>query len=385
MRLLQCPADIGVSEMIVGATRSASTVTIAMVAFGAACGDGPGPQAGPRLTLSPPWTSIEVGDSIVGDTVHVAFLNAAGAVVRADSVVWSSSDTSVARVDALGLVHARRPGVATLRGVANSTVASQQITVTDPVLVGAGDIGTCASANDEATARLLDSLSGTVFTVGDNDYVDATPPPAYGVCFAASWGRHQWRTRPAAGDDDSLTGYFSYFGATAHSPTGYYSYDLGAWHIVVLNSAVAVDSTQARWLRADLAAHPALCTLAISHRPRFSSGNAGSSPGQAAYFQALYDAGAELILDGNDHIYERFAAQAPDQQPDPAGGLVEIIVGTGGKSHGRINPPPVQNSVAQNADTYGVLRVELRPASYTWRFIPVAGRTFSDAGSAACH
>jgi len=368
-----------------GAMRSASTVTIAMVAIGAACGDGSGPQAAPRLALSPPWTSIEVGDSIVGDTVRVVFLNAAGAVVRADSVVWSSSDTSVARIDAAGGIHTRRVGVTTIRGAVGSAAASQPITVTDPVLVGTGDIGTCASTNDEATARLLDSLSGTVFTVGDNDYVDATPQPAYGVCFDSTWGRHKWRTRPAAGDDDSLAGYFGYFGAAAHGPAGYYSYDLGAWHIVVLNSAVAVDSTQARWLRADLTAHPALCTLAISHRPRFSSGNAGSSSGQAAYFQALYDAGAELILDGNDHDYERFAAQAPDQQLDPAGGLVEIIVGTGGKSHGRINLPLALNSVAQNADTYGVLRVELRPTSYTWRFIPVAGRTFSDAGSAAFH
>jgi hypothetical protein len=103
--------------------------------------------------------------------------------------------------------------------------------VTDPVLVGAGDMGTCASTNDEATARLLDSLSGTVFTTGDNDYVDATPPPAYGVCFDSTWGRHKWRVRPAAGDDDSLAGYFSYFGAAAHGPTGYYSYDLGTWHV----------------------------------------------------------------------------------------------------------------------------------------------------------
>ncbi len=153
----------------------------------------------------------------------------------------------------------------------------------------------------------------------------------------------------------------------------------------MLNSAVPVDSTQVRWLRADLAAHPNLCTLAISHRPRFSSGNAGSSSGQAAYFQALYDAGAELVLDGNDHDYERFAAQAPDQTPDPSRGVVEIVVGTGGKSHGRINQPLAANSVVQNADTYGVLRLELHATGYDWRFIPVAGRTFTDAGSGSCH
>ena len=364
-------------------------MTIAIVAIGAACGDGSGPQAVARLALSPPWTSIEVGDSIIGDTLRVAFVNATGSVVRADSVTWSSSDPSVADIDATGRVHGRRVGVITIQGAVGTTAASQRIAVTDPVLVGAGDMGTCLPPNNRLTARLLDSLSGTVFTAGDNDYSDATPAPQYGVCFDSTWSRHKRRVRPAPGDDDlrdsSLDDYFDYFGAPAHGPTGYYSYDLGAWHIVVLNTAVAVDSTQARWLRADLAAHPALCTLAVSHRPRFSSGNAGSSSGQAVFFQALYDAGAELILDGNDHDYERFAPQAPDQTPDPDSGLVEIVVGTGGKSHGRINLPLELNSLAQNADTYGVLRLELHAASYDWKFFPVAGKTFTDAGSAACH
>ena len=343
----------------------------------------PPPPAG-RLTTTPPWSSIEAGDSITGDTVRLTLRTDSGVAVPGASATWSSSDTSIARVGSTGLVRGRKAGMTTIHAVAPSASASLLITVTDPVLVGAGDMGTCASTNDEATARLLDSLAGTVFTAGDNDYVDALPPPAYGVCFDSTWGRHKWRVRPAAGDDDSLTGYFNYFGATAHGPKGYYSYDLGTWHVIVLNSAVAVDSTQAQWLRADLAAHPALCTVAISHRPRFSSGNAGSSSGQTPYFQALDDAGAELILDGNDHDYERFAAQQVDQTPDPDG-LVEIIVGTGGKSHGRINLPLAANSVVQNADTYGVLRLELHPTGYDWRFIPVAGRTFTDAGSGTCH
>jgi hypothetical protein len=366
-------------------TRAVWTGLAASLAIGAACQNGAAPQAVGHLTLSPPWLSIEAGDSIVGDTVHLTFFDATGTVIPSDSVTWSSSDSAIARVDVAVRIQGRRAGSVTIRGAATGISAGQRLTVTDPVLVGAGDIGTCVSTNDEATARRLDSLSGTVFTAGDNDYVDATPAPTYGVCFDSTWGRQKWRTRPGAGDDDSLTGYFAYFGGAAHGPTGYYSYDLGTWHVIVLNSAVAVDSTQARWLRADLAAHPALCTVAISHRPRFSSGNAHSSPGQDAYFQALYDAGAELILDGNDHDYERFAPQAPDQTPDPASGLVEIVVGTGGKSHGGINLPLEQNSVIQNADTYGVLRVELHAASYDWRFIPVAGKTFTDAGSGTCH
>lgn len=357
-----------------------------LLALFAACQSAESPPPPPLggLTASPPWLSIEAGDAITGDTVRLTLHSDSGAVIPGASATWSSSNTAVATVSATGLVHGRRPGTATIRAVAPSASGSLQITVTDPVLVGAGDMGSCVTTNDEATALLLDSVAGTVFTAGDNDYVDATPQPPYGTCFDSTWGRHKWRVRPAAGDDDSLAGYYSYFGAAAHGPKGYYSYDLGTWHVIVLNSAVAVDSTQAQWLRADLAAHPALCTVAISHRPRFSSGNAGNSSGQGVYFDALDSAGAELILDGNDHDYERFAAQRGDQHPDP-NGLVEIIVGTGGKSHGRINLPLAANSVVQNADTYGVLRLVLHPAGYDWRFFPVAGRTFTDLGSGTCH
>jgi hypothetical protein len=377
------------AQEIMHVTRWGSTISIATAAIAAACSDGAGPPGAQRLVLSPPWASIEFGDTIVGDTARFIYLDTAGAVVRADSVTWSSSDPAVARIDAAGRLQARRAGVTTIRGTVGSATASQRLTVTDPVLVGTGDIGTCISTTDESTALLLDSLSGTVFTAGDNDYDDAMPAPPYGVCFDSTWGRHKRRIRPAAGDDDprnlTLTDYYAYFGAAAHGPTGYYSYDLGSWHIVVLNTASPLDSAQVQWLRADLVAHPKLCTLAISHRPRFSSGNAGSSPGQGPLFEALYDAHAELVLSGNDHDYERFAPQAPDQTPDPGSGLVEIVVGTGGRSHGRINLPLELNSVVQNADTYGVLRLELHAARYDWRFIPVAGRTFSDAGSAVCH
>ena len=355
--------------------------------LGAACqsgGEPPPPPPTGRLTALPPWSSLEAGDTITGDTMRLTLSTDSGVPVPAGSITWSSSNAGIAQVGSTGLVRGLRPGVTTITAMAASAQASVQVTVTDPVLVGAGDMGTCTSTNDEATARLLDSLSGTVFTAGDNDYDDATPAPVYGVCFDSTWGRHRWRVRPAPGDDDSLPGYFSYFGAAAHGPKGYYSYDLGTWHVIVLNSAVAVDSMQAQWLRADLAAHPALCTVAISHRPLFSSGNSGNSPGQAVYFQALDDAAADLILDGNDHDYERFAAQRADATPDPDG-LVEIIVGTGGKSHGRINLPLAANSVVQDAVTYGVLRLELHATGYDWRFIPVAGRTFTDSGSASCH
>jgi hypothetical protein len=374
--------------MIARAQHRGRTILVFLFLASACTGD-EGPQTGAHLVLSPPWTSIPVGDPLLGDTVQVAFVDEAGVQLPANAVAWTSSDTSVARIDATGLIRAVRVGVVTIRGTADDDVADQPIAITDPVLVGTGDIGTCLSTNDEATALLLDSLAGTVFTAGDNDYSDATPAPAYGVCFDSTWGRHLPRLRPTPGEDDrrnnTLVDYLNYFGATANPPEGYYSYDLGAWHVVVLNATPAVDPTQLSWLIADLAANPALCTVAIGHRPRFSSGNAGSAATQGAVFQALYDAGVELLVSGNDHDYERFAPQAPDQTPDPDSGVVQFVVGTGGKSHGGINLPLELNSVAQNDDTYGVLRLVLHPTSYDWRFFPVQGRTFTDAGSADCH
>lgn len=360
----------------------------AIVALGVACSDSQVANPTARLVLAPPWSAIPVGDPS-SDSVQATFVTLQGDTVPADSVVWTSSNATVASVGATGLIHARLAGRATIRGTVGTDVASQPITVTDPVLVGAGDIGSCLSPHDEATAILIDSIAGTVFTLGDNDYSDGPPPAIYGVCFDSTWGRHMPRLHPAPGDDDlrngTLANYFSFFGVAAHGPDGYYSYDLGTWHIVVLNTTPFADSTQVQWLRADLAAHTNLCTLAISHRPRFSSGNTHSAATQSPIFTALHDADAEILLSGNDHDYERFGPQAPDQSPDPGGGVVQFVVGTGGKSHGGINLPVELNSQAQNADTYGVLKLTLHAASYDWRFIHVAGRTFTDFGTAACH
>lgn len=371
------------------APRVGSTVIAAIVALGTGCGDSQGSNPVARLALSPPWSSIDVGNGTTPDTVRVTFITAAGDTVQADSVQWSSSNSGVALITAAGLIRPRAIGQATIRGTVGAEAGSRSITITDPVLMGAGDIASCLSDRDEATAVLVDSLAGTVFTLGDNDYSDGTPTPAYGVCYDSTWGRHKPRTHPTPGDDDrragSLADYFAYFGTAAHGPTGYYSFDLGAWHIVVLNTTPFADSTQVRWLRDDLAAHPTRCTLAISHRPRFSSGNTHSAATQGPIFQALHEAHAEILLSGNDHDYERFRPQAPDQTLDPDSGVVQFVVGTGGKSHGTINLPLEPNSAVQNDDTYGVLVLTLHPTSYAWRFIPVAGRTFTDSGTAACH
>lgn len=376
--------------MLLSIRRGLRCLTAALAAGAIGCADASGPTAGARLVLSPPWTSIVVGDTVSkSDTVRARLVTPSGDTVSGSAVVWSSSNPAVLSVDASGLVRGVGLGTATIRGSAGGVIGEQQMTVTHPVFVGTGDIGSCLSIRDDDTGRLLDSIAGVVFTVGDNDYSDATPAPAYGVCYPSSWARHLPRTRPAPGEDDlrngTLDAYYGFFGAVAAPPLGYYSYDLGTWHIVVMNTTPTADAAQLAWLEEDLADHPALCTLVITHRPRFSSGNTGSSGAQAPIFQILYDAGVDILLSGNDHDYERFAPQAPDQTLDAAGGVVQFVVGTGGKSHGTINLPLEPNSVVQNDDTYGVLRLVLHPGSYDWKFIPIPGRTFTDVGSASCH
>jgi hypothetical protein len=259
----------------------------------------------------------------------------------------------------------------------------------DPVFVGAGDIANCSNTQDESTAQLLDNISGTVFTLGDNVYPDGTASQ-FSDCYAPTWGRHKDRTRPAPGNHDYHTagasGYYNYFGAVAGDPgKGYYSYNLGAWHIISLNSEVgyASGTTQEQWLRADLAANNSMCTLAYWHHPRFSSGQHGNSSRSQAFWQALYDYGADVILNGHDHTYERFAPQNPSAQADPNLGIREFVVGTGGA--GLYPFPTIQpNSQVRNNITFGVLKLTLHATSYDWEFIPIAGQTFTDSGSSNC-
>ena len=259
------------------------------------------------------------------------------------------------------------------------------------IFVGAGDIASCVSNGDESTAALLDSIPGTVFTLGDNVYESGTPGE-YQDCYEPTWGRHKARTRPAPGNHDyetrNATGYFGYFGSSAGDPLkGYYSFDLADWHIIVLNDNIArsAGSPQERWLRADLAAHPKSCTLAYWHAPRFSSGAVhGDDPSGGAFWQALYDANADLVLGGHDHEYERFVPQTPAGVADPARGIREFVVGTGGRSHYSLGRREA-NSEIFDATTFGVLKLTLSPGRYTWQFIPIVGQSFTDSGSGVCH
>jgi hypothetical protein len=203
------------------------------------------------------------------------------------------------------------------------------------------------------------------------------------------------RTIPTVGGHEYLSPnaapYFSYFGAAAGDPArGYYSYELGGWHVISLNTyCSAVGGCQAgsameQWLRQDLLTHPATCTVAMMHEPRFSSGAVhGGSFDNEDLFQALYETGVEMVLSGDDHLYERFAPQATYGLADPLG-VRQFVVGTGGRSHYAFGPTQ-PNSEAQNNDAFGVLKLTLHPGSYDWSFVPEAGKAFTDTGSAACH
>ena len=263
------------------------------------------------------------------------------------------------------------------------------------VLIGAGDIADCSDlAGAEATAKLLEANPGTVMALGDLAYPNGTAEDF--KCYDKTWGRVKDRTRPTVGNHEfhstGATYYFQYFGGAAGNPkTGYYSYDLGSWHIVVLNSECAevggcgAGSAEEKWLRADLTAHPVGCTLAYFHKPRFSSGlNHGNDPEVGAFWQALYDYNAELILNGHDHDYERFAPQDPNGNPDPKRGIREFVVGTGGKNHREFGIRK-SNSEVRNDNTFGVLKLTLKETGYDWKFIPEAGKRFTDSGSGNCH
>ena len=282
-----------------------------------------------------------------------------------------------------------------LAGILLATLSGWAHAQSDPVLVGAGDIAECGFGlvnwfdGAKATAALLDHIDGTVFTVGDHAYRKGRTSE-FRYCYDSTWGRHKGRTRPTPGnhdyDTDQGAPYYTYFGPNAGTPgQGYYSYDLGAWHIVALNSNLTAEawSTQERWLREDLAAHGTRCTLAYWHHPVFSSGWHGNGHRMRTIWPVLYEFGVDVVINGHDHDYERFAPQDSDGKADPQHGIREFVVGTGGAhlhGFGTIRA----NSETRDATTWGVLKLTLHATGYDWEFIPVAGSIFCDTGNAAC-
>ena len=271
----------------------------------------------------------------------------------------------------------------------------------DPVIAAAGDIAcapqsriTADQCHEAATALLVARLHpAAVLAVGDDQY-ETGSLGAFESSYASSWGRFDAIVRPVPGNHEygssGARGYFAYFGARAGPPgRGYYSFDLGRWHLIALNSncsdvSCAPDAAQLRWLRADLAAHRTRCTLAYWHHPRFSSGLHGNQNQVAPLWRALYAGGADLVLSGHDHDYERFAPQTPAGRADAHRGIREFVVGTGGRSHYPIVLPRA-NSQRRTSSTFGVLALTLHRDGYSWRFESEPSSSFRDSGTGRCH
>jgi hypothetical protein len=241
---------------------------------------------------------------------------------------------------------------------------------------------------------LVSEQPARVLTLGDNQY-EIGGLSRFLDSYDPTWGRVKAITRPSLGNHEYMTagaaGHFDYFGAAAGArDKGYYSFNVGQWHLIALNSncseagGCSAGSPQETWLRNDLASHAQACTLAYWHHPRFSSGPHGNAASMQPIWQALYDGNAEIVLSGHDHDYERFAPQDASGAADPARGIREFVVGTGGKSHYSTSGPK-PNSEVRNSSTFGVLKLALHAKSYDWKFTPEAGQTFTDAGSGSCH
>jgi hypothetical protein len=279
--------------------------------------------------------------------------------------------------------------VRVVRPVTNDSADTQTVLV-------AGDIVDCPNVSgSEGTAKLLDQMPGTILALGDLSYPDGSDQN-FTQCYDKTWGRHKSRTRPAPGNHEYHTpgaaGYFKYFGkSVGESGHGYYSFDLGKWHIISLDSqckqigGCQKGSAEEQWLRDDLQRNAGKCILAYWHVPLFSSGDEhGDTPAMKPFWDDLYAAGADIVLGGHDHDYERFAPQAPDGVADPKKGIREFVVGTGGKSQRGFTKPSSTSEIRSNS-TFGVLKLTLQPAAYQWQFVPVAGGKFTDSGSGTCH
>jgi acid phosphatase type 7 len=285
--------------------------------------------------------------------------------------------------------------------IASAAALPRAAAASDPVIAAAGDIacgvGSKVSAiacHQTATSNmLLGAGLAAVLPLGDLQY-ERGALDAFAAVYDPSWGRVKSITRPVPGNHEygtaGASGYYSYFGSAAgKAGQGYYSYDIGSWHLIALNSNCSSvhcspGSAQLKWLQSDLATHQSTCTLAYWHHPYFSSGLHGGGGTTAYLLAALHDGGADVLLTGHDHDYERFAPQNEYGEPDSAYGVREFVVGTGGKSHYKFGSVKA-NSEVRNADTFGVLLLTLHKTSYGWRFAPEPGKTFTDSGTTNCH
>lgn len=358
----------------------------------------------PSLNASP---AISIGDPVNEDAVTEGTdVTLSGAAIDPEdgdlssAITWSSSRDGVlgtgASVSAPNLsvgLHTIEASIVDPDGAHSAATVRIAVESIDPFLIGAGDIAECTDDRDEAVGDLIEAFpNSTAYTLGDNAYPNGTAQQ-FAECYDPSWGSFLARTKPSVGNHDyftpGATGYFGYFGDAAGDPDeGWYSYDIGTWHVVVLNSncgqvgGCGSNSPQAAWLAADLAANPAECTLAYWHHPQFSSG-LPSNGSYDDFWQILHDAGADVVLSGHSHHYERFALQDAEGNLDPENGIRQFIVGTGGDDL-QGQGTPQGNSEVANFSTFGALGLTLHDGSYDWQFIPVEGETFTDEGSSSC-
>ena len=287
-------------------------------------------------------------------------------------------------------------------------------TANDPVIFAAGDIacattdpaynngaGTATACRQRATSDLVNAQAkAAVLPLGDLQYVTGTLDQ-FNRVYHPTWGRFKSVTRPIPGNHEyasaNASGYYSYFGSLAGNPSnGYYSYDIGSWHLIALNSncatgagwrpgGCAAGSAQEQWLRQDLAAHPNRCTLAYWHHPRYSSGHGGDSTFMSGLWEALYSARADVVLSGHSHDYERFVKQNNAATGETVRGLRQFVVGTGGSFFTSVPATRHPYSQLLQNTAFGVLKLTLRPSSYDWQFLPISGHSFSDSGTGFCH
>lgn len=276
-------------------------------------------------------------------------------------------------------------GILVLGLIAAASLAKE----TAPVVLIAGDVAQCDSPGAHRTGQIIKSLPYPILALGDLAYPDGSAEN-FAHCYAPSWGAFKDRTYPAPGNHEyrtpGATAYFDYFGARAGAAgKGYYSFELGAWHIVALNSnrELEADSAQLRWLEADLRQHRQRCVLAYWHHPRYSSGPHGSDARTQAFWALLHRQGVSVVVTGHDHIYERFAPMNAQGAQDPIRGIRSFVVGTGGAQRYELKQRLALSEAAQS-ESWGVLKMTLNADGYAWEFLPVAGQTFRDAGSAQC-
>lgn len=256
------------------------------------------------------------------------------------------------------------------------------------VLLAAGDIAMCGGSGPADTATLLDTVAGTVVTLGDNAYPVGSSAD-FQRCYEPTWGRHRSRTRPTPGNHDYDTpgaaGYFAYFGDSAGpAGQGYYTFRAGTWRVLSLNSNVAAfkGSAQYDWVRARLSEASGGCVAAMWHHPLVSSGPNGDNPQMHDIWRLLHEFKADLVLASHDHLYERFAPLNADGGPSPDG-IRQFIVGTGGAELRSVRRVHAGSEVT--ASVHGVLKVTLQNGSYEWEFLSVPPSSFRDSGVQPCH